>query len=214
MGVVIQDNMSDLIKKVTKPYIYESIAALLIDAMLALFVYLFVAIVMHEFIKALIFVIPILLMAIVLDVPLLIKCILDRKFEIVLEVICTIEDIDYDASYSNKITRGEPSLLTTWYYPKKWHMVRYKLELKTKDGKIVKPRSVRSLGHGQGAVLTDIIGIQRSAGNQMLFSVKYCKYSKALLNMRMISYPADIKRRTKDYIDSSLRDLLRWTIKN
>lgn len=206
--------MSDLINKVTKPYIHESIAALFIDAMLALFVYLFVAIIMHEFVKALIFIVPVLLMAIVLDVPLLIKCILDRKFKTVLEVICTLEDIDYDASYSNKITRGEPSLLTTWYYPKEWHMVRYKLELKTKDGKIVKPRSIRSLGHGQGGILTDIRGIQRSAGSQMQFCVKYCKYSKALLNMKMVSYPADMKKRTKDYIDSSLRDLLRWTIKS
>ena len=212
-----QDNMDKSIYKVTKPYIRESLAALAIDAFAGLFVYLFLAVLTKEYAGALLFDIPILLMALFMDIPLLIRCLRDRKNGTVIEELCSFVEIDCDPSFSNKwrLRRESPSsLLTTWYYPKEWHMERHRLVFKTKDGKSFKARCICSYGHGQGDFLTDLSGICRQFGDQMLFRVRYCKNSKALLSMSMIGYPPDMKKRTKDYIDSNLRDILRWTVKN
>lgn len=207
--------MSDLIKKVTKPYIHEAVAAIFIDAILGLVLYLLIVLCYHEYVFALWAFAPFVLMALVLDAPLLIMSLRDRKAEAVLEEICTVDDILEETCFSNKLRleHGEPSLLTTWYYPKEWNMHRYKLILKTKDGKKFKARSVHSWHHGQLNFWCDLCGIQENAGDQMFFKVQYCKYSKALLSIRMVSWPPDMKSRTKDYIDSNLRDILKWTIK-
>lgn len=208
--------MDKSIYKVTKPYIHESLAALAIDAFIGLFVYIFFAILMKEYVRALLFDIPLLILALSLDTPMLIKCLRDRKNEVVIEEVCTFVEIDCDNSFSNKwrLKRESPSsLLTTWYYPEEWHMERYGLIFKTKDGRRVKVRSVYSYRHGQGNFMTDLSGICRQFGDSVVFRVRYCKYSKALLSTRMISYPSDMKKRTKDYIDSNLRDILRWTLK-
>ena len=206
---------SKLIRKVTKPYIHECLAALFLDAAVGLILYLIVGAVIHDFVLALYSFVPILLIAVVLDLPLLIKCILDRKHEVVLNSIGTFLDIDADISFSNKWTlRGRPeSLLTTWYYPKEWCMARYKLKMRISDGRVIKPRSIKSLGHDQTGFLVDVLGIQRKYGDQIKFRVKYCKYSKALLSIEMISYPLNMKKKTKEYIDFGLGNILKWTLK-
>lgn len=206
---------SKLIRKVTKPYVHECLAALFLDAVAGFIIYLIIGAVIHDFILALYSFIPILLIAVVLDFPLLIKCLLDRKYEVVLDSIGTILDIDADVSFSNKWTlRGRPeSLLTTWYYPKEWCMERYKLKMEISDSRVVKPRSIKSWGHGQTEFLINVLGIQRKCGNQIKFKVKYCKYSKALLGIEMISYPLDMKKQTKKYIDFGLSNILKWTLK-
>ena len=40
-----------------------------------------------------------------------------------------------------------------------------------------------------------------------------CKYSKALLSIEMISYPLDMKKKTKEYIGFGLGNILKWTLK-
>lgn len=210
MGV----NMEKYILKVTKPYIHESIIALITDAFLGLFVYLVAVVCFHEYVQALWVFAPFGVMAIVFDIPLMVKCLLDRKKQIVIEKTGTYVDTYHDFSLSNKFSRQSDSVLTTWYYPKEWNMQRVKPAFETAEGKMFKPRCVLSYAHDQDSVFMNIRGIQQNADNPILLRVQYCKYSKALLSIRMVSYPPDMKRRTKDYIDSNLRDILKWTIKN
>lgn len=204
-----------LIQKVTKPYIHESIAALALDALVGLIVYVLSAVLTHQPVWPLFLAVPTFVITALLDLLLLLKCLLDRKHEVVLDAVGTISYRDCDIVFSNKWRlKGQPeSLLTVWYYPKDWDMRRFKFIMETLDGKRIKPRSVESCGHGQSDFLTNICGMQRKYGDQLKFRVKYCKYSKALLSIEVISYPSDMKRRTKDYIDSGLRDILRWMIK-
>lgn len=208
--------MDQAIYKVTKPYIRESLAALAIDVFVGFFVYLFFAVLTKEYAGSLLFDIPILLMALFMDIPLLVRCLRDRKNGTAIEEPCSFVEIDCDTSFSNKwrLRRDSPpSLLTTWYYPKEWHMERHRLVFKTKDGKSFRVRCICSYGHGQGEFLTDLSGICRQFGDSVTFRVRYCKYSKTLLEIKMTSFPTDMKKRTKEYIDSNLRDILRWTTK-
>lgn len=205
--------MERLIYKVTKPYIHEALAALAIDELLGWGAYLISILLTHDYLLPLVFPAVITLVGLVLDAPLLIKCLIDRKTQIVVEKTGTYFDLYPDISFSNKITRGDESILTTWYYPKEWNMERYKPVFKTKEGKKIKPRSIISTAKGQTTVFSNIRGIQEKTDEELLFRVKYLKHSKALLSIKMISYPSNMKKRTKEYIDSNLSDLLKWVIK-
>ena len=205
--------MNDLIRKVTKPYIREALAALALDELLGWGFYLIGIILMPHHIFPLVFPAFFTLLGLILDAPLMIKCLIDRKTQIVVEKTGTYVEDYPDISFSNKITRDPESILTTWYYPKEWNMERYKPVFITKEGKKIKPRSIFSTVKGQYLVFLNIRGIQEKSDEDLLFEVKYLKYSKALLSIRMVSWPPDMKRRTKDYIDSNLRDILKWTVK-
>ena len=120
---------------------------------------------------------------------------------------------DFTMSNIFSLKGGPDSLLTTWYYPKEWNMLRVKPMFRTPDGKVFKARCILSYAHDQDLVFTHIRGIQRKYDEPILLKVKYLKYSKAILSIQMVSYPHDMKRRTKDYIDKNLSNILRWTIK-
>lgn len=208
--------MEKLIYKVTKPYIYEGLAALGIDIIMAVIAYaILIVSCRSEYLFTLIGIAPIAFMAVFFDAPLLLKCLLDRKKQIVVEKTGVYFDMDNDFTISNKIRlRGGPeSLLTTWYYPKKWNMKRVKPMFRTLEGKVFKPRCILSDEHYQYDVFMDIRGMRESFKEPILLKVKYLKYSKAILSIQMVSWPHDMKRRTKDYIDKNLSDLHRWSIK-
>lgn len=209
--------MEKLIYKVTKPYIHEGRTALGIDAMMALIAYVIMIIACRgEYVLCLAGIAPIVFMAVFFDAPLMLKCLLDRKKQIVVEKTGVCFDLDNDFTISNKIRlRGGPeSLLTTWYYPKEWNMERVKPMFRTPEGKVFKPRCVLSYAHGQQYVFMDIRGMQKDFEEPILLKVKYLKYSKAIISIQMVSYPPDMKRRTKDYIDKNLSDLHRWSTKS
>ena len=205
--------MEKLIYKVTKPYIHEGIAAIIIDVLIGLTGYLIFAIFSHEFVIQLYIVIPLVFIFLIFDMPLLIKCLIDRKKQIVIEKTGKYIEMYPDLCITDKFTKLDGSLLTTWYYPKDWNMLRLKPAFRTTEGRNFKPRCVLSYAHDQDSVFMNIIGIQEKTDEPLLFNVKYCKYSKALLSIRMINYPSNMKRSTKDYIDSNLNDLLKWVIK-
>lgn len=206
-------NNEKLIYKVTKPYIHEGVIALVTDAILGNIVYSVTIICYREYIFALWVFAPMVFMAVVFDAPLMIKCLIDRKKQIVVETTGIYEDTYHDFSLSNKISRENDSVLTTWYYPKEWNMQRVKPAFRTTEGKLIKPRCVMSYAHEQDTVFMNIRGIQRKSDEPIMLKVRYLKYSKAILSVQMISYPNDMKRRTKEYIDSNLADILRWMIK-
>lgn len=210
------DDMEKLIYKVTKPYVYEMLVASVIDLMLSMLVFVIVIAYFPEnYFGAMLFSIPVLLIVAIFDAPLLTKCLLDRKRQVVIEKIGVNFDLDNDFTMSNifSLKGGPDSLLTTWYYPKEWNMLRVKPMFRTPDGKVFKARCILSYAHDQDLVFTHIRGIQRKYDEPILLKVKYLKYSKAILSTQMVSYPHDMKRRTKDYIDKNLSDILRWTIK-
>lgn len=209
-------NNEKLIYKVTKPYIHEGRTALGIDAIMAVIAYaIMIVCCPGKYVLSLAGLAPIVFMAVFFDTPLILKCLLDRKKQIVVEKTGVCFDLDYDFTISNKIRlRGGPeSLLTTWYYPKEWNMKRVKPMFRTTEGKVFKPRCVLSYAHGQQYVFMDIRGMQKDFQEPILLKVKYLKYSKTILSVQMISYPNNMKRRTKEYIDSNLADILRWMIK-
>lgn len=209
--------MEKLIYKVTKPYIHEGLIAFAIDILLAMLAFvLVIAYFPGEYLGAAIFPAAILLLAALCYAPQLIKCLLDRKKQIVVEKTGVYFDTDFDFPRTNWFTNkiGNESLLTTWYYPKEWNMQKEKLMFRTPEGKVFKPRCVLSYAHGQQYVFMDIRGMQKDFEEPILLRVKYLKYSKAIISIQMVSYPPDMKRRTKDYIDKNLSDILRWSTKS
>lgn len=207
--------MEKLIYKVTKPYIHEGLIAFAIDILLAMLAFvLVIAYFPGEYLEAMIFPAVILLLAALCYAPQSIKCLLDRKKQIVVEKTGVYLNTYSDFSLASLFRlKGDASLLTTWYYPKEWNMQKEKLMFRTPEGKVFKPRCVLSCAHGQQYVFMDIRGMQKDFDEPILLKVKYLKYSKAIISIQMVSYPPDMKRRTKDYIDKNLSDLHRWTIK-
>lgn len=205
--------MEKLIYKVTKQYIHEGLAALAIDELLGWGFYLLGIIMMHDYILPLVFPAFFTFVGLVLDSPLLIKCLIDRKQQNVIEVVGSFLDLYDEYPLTTKITQGGDGILATWYYPKEWHMFRCKLFFRANNGKKIKVRCVLSFAHNQDSVFSNIRGIQEKTDEELLFQVKYLKHSKTLLSIKMISYPSNMKKRTKEYIDSNLSDLLKWVIK-
>lgn len=215
--MIKNSDMEKLIYKVTKPYVYEMLIASAIDLICAIIAYVIVlAYYPKEYLFSLVFASPFLLIPAVKYAPLLIKCLLDRKKQTVVEKTGVYFDTDFDFPRTNWFTNkiGNESLLTTWYYPKEWNMQKEKLMFRTPEGKVFKPRCVLSYAHGQQYVFMDIRGMQKDFDEPILLKVKYLKYSKAIISIQMVSYPPNMKRRTKDYIDKNLSDLHRWSTKS
>lgn len=213
--MIKNSDMEKLIYKVTKPYIHEGLIAFAIDILLAVLAFaLVIAYFPDEFLGAMIFPAAILLLAALCYAPQLIKCLLDRKKQIVVEKTGVYLNTYSDFSLASLFRlKGDASLLTAWYYPKEWNMQKEKLMFRTPEGKVFKPRCVLSYAHGQQYVFMDIRGMQKDFDEPILLKVKYLKYSKAIISIQMVSYPPNMKRRTKDYIDKNLSDLHRWSIK-
>lgn len=206
--------MGKLIYKVTKPYIHEGLIALGMDAFLAVIPYVItIALYPGEYVMALWVITPAAVMAVFFDAPLMVKCLIDRNKKIVIENVGVYFNTYNDFAISDKFGKGGGSALTTWYYPKEWNMLRVRQAFRTPEGKVFKPRCVLSYAHDQDLIFLHIDGIQEKSEEPILLKVKYLKYSKAILSIQMVSYPHDMKRRTKDYIDKNLSDILRWTIK-
>lgn len=208
--------MEKLIYKVTKPYIHEMLMAIGVDFALAVLAFaLFIAYFPEEVLGSMIFPAAILLVAAVKYAPLLIKCLLDRKKQIVIDKTGEHFESDFDFPRTNWFTDkiGRESLLTTMYYPEAWEMRKHKLFFRTPEGKVFKARCILSEEHYQHDVFTDISYAQEDSKEPILLRVKYLKYSKAILSIRMVGWPPDMNRRTKDSIDNDLGDFLRWTIK-
>lgn len=208
--------MEKLIYKVTKPYIHEGLIAFTIDILLAMLAFvLVIAYFPGEYLGAAIFPAAILLLAALCYAPQLIKCLLDRKKQIVVEKTGVYLNTYSDFSLASLFRlKGDASLLTAWYYPKEWNMLKVKPAFRTQDGEVFKPRCILSYAHDQDLVFIHISGIQEKAEEPILLKVKYLKYSKAIISIQMVSYPHDMKRRTKDYIDKNLSDILRWSTKS
>lgn len=91
------DDMEKLIYKVTKPYVYEMLVASVIDLMLSMLVFVIVIAYFPEnYFGAMLFSIPVLLIVAIFDAPLLTKCLLDRKRQVVVEKIGVNFDLDND----------------------------------------------------------------------------------------------------------------------
>lgn len=208
--------MEKLIYKVTKPYIHEGLIAFAIDILLAMLAFvLVIAYFPGEYLEAMIFPAVILLLAALCYAPQSIKCLLDRKKQIVVEKTGVYLNTYSDFSLASLFRlKGDASLLTAWYYPKEWNMQKVKPAFRTQDGEVFKPRCILSYAHDQDLVFVHISGIQEKAEEPILLKVKYLKYSKAIISIQMVSYPPDMKRRTKDYIDKNLSDILRWSTKS
>lgn len=215
MWLGVDADMEKLIYKVTKPYIHEGLIATGIDAIMAVIAYVVVLVCYPgEYLGAIIFPAAILLLAAICYAPQLIKCLLDRKKQVVVEKTGVYLNTYNDLSLSSLFRlKGDDSLLTAWYYPKEWNMLKVKPAFRTQDGKVFKPRCILSYAHDQELIFLHIDGIQEKSEEPILLKVKYLKYSKAILSIQMVSWPHDMKRRTKDYIDKNLSDILRWTIK-
>ncbi len=212
--------MDKKIKQLTASYIYEGFIGCLYDAVIVTVIF---AVWLISGVKTskdvIIALVCCVVMAIVLmvmfDWPIMIRCLLDRKNQTILTATGTFEDMlpDKNWSYKNKPPKGFSNDLSIWYYPKSWVMERYKFLLKTTDGKYVKARSVFSIAHGQND-LVDVIGIGKHYDSPLLLQLRYLKYSKVLIDVKIVSYPPDIKVRTLEYAQRQLADITKWTAKS
>lgn len=212
--------MDKQIKRLTASYIYEGLIGCLEDTIIATIIF---AVCVISGIKAsedlVVSLECCVAMAVVLmamfDWPIMIKCLLDRKNQTILTAIGTFEDMlpDKNWSYKNKPPKGFSNCLSVWYYPKSWVMERYKFALKTTNGTYVKARSILSEAHGQND-LASIIGIGKHYDSPLLLQLRFLKYSKVLIDVKIVSYPPDIKKQTLEYVQSLLSDITRWTQKS
>jgi hypothetical protein len=208
--------MDRKIKQLTASYIYEGLIGCLWDAVIIVVMFVAALISGINIVVALVccVVMAIAFMA-MFDWPIMIKCLLDRKNQTILTATGTFEDMlpDKNWSYKNRPPEGFSDSLSIWYYPKSWVMERYKFLLKTTDGRSVKARSVFSAAHGQND-LVDVIGIGKHYDSPLLLQLRYLKYSKVLIDVRIVSYPPDMKMRTLEYVQRQLADITRWTAKS
>ena len=208
--------MDKRVKRLTSPYIYDGIVGCFVDVICGLVLLLLCAIdgidSRADLRLALLMsgILAIVLMA-TMDAPMMIKCMLDRKEQCVLTATGILEDIlpDRNWSYKFKITSGSDE----YYYPKSWQMSRYRLALRTKDGRLEKPRSIYSIAHGQYQS-SNIVNLQRKLDQPIVLKVRYLKDSKTIVDVTMESYPTDMKKRTAEYIKEMLADITRWTVKS
>lgn len=212
--------MDKKIKQLTASYIYEGLIGCLYDAVIVTVIFVVGLISgMRTSKDVLVVLVCCVVMAIVLmamfDWPIMIKCLLDRKNQTILTATGTFEDMlpDKNWSYKNKPPQGFSTGLSIWYYPKSWFMTRYKFLLKTTGGKYVKARSIYSVAHGQND-LVDIIGIGRHYDSPLLLQLRYLKYSKVLIDVRIVRYPPDMKTKTLEYVQRQFADITKWTAKS
>lgn len=85
--------------------------------------------------------------------------------------------------------------------------------LQTQDGEVLKLRSIYSWSHDQALFLKNVLSIQEKATSPFLLWVRYCRYSKALVDIQVVGYPSELKRRTLEYVMNGFRNITRWTAK-
>lgn len=212
--------MDKHIKQLTASYIYEGLIGCLEDATIGIII--FAACVVsgtksfEDIVLALVCgaAMAVVLM-VVFDCPIMIRCLIDRKKQTILTVTGTFEDMlpDKNWSYKKKPPKGFSDGLSIWYYPKSWAMERYKFALKTTDGSYVKARSILSEANGQNN-LVSLIGISKHYDTPLLLQLRFLKYSKVLIDVKIVSYPSDMKKQTLEYVQRQLSDITRWTLKS
>lgn len=211
--------MEKQIRKVTAPYIYECAMGCLVDFVIGLVMLLAFAIAGFDSEKDLqagVVIsgsVVVVLMA-TMDIPLLLKCLKDRNEQQIITGIGALEDIlsDKNWSYKFKPNSQTSSDSCVYYYPKSWMMCRYRLAIRTADGKLIKPRGIFSVAHGQNEI-SNIIVVQREFDQPLTVKVRYLKHSKAIIDASIETYPYDMKKRTLEYIEGLLSEITRWTIK-
>lgn len=150
----------------------------------------------------------------VFDAPLLIKSLRDKKNQTICEATGVFICVKEDKSQSNQSTRyGTRSIYATSFYPKEWNMERYRFLLRTHEGEVLKLRSIYSWSHDQALFLQNVLHIQEKATRPFLLRARYCRYSKALLDIQVVDYPPELKRRTLEYVMNGFRNITRWTVK-
>lgn len=92
-------------------------------------------------------------------------------------------------------------------------MERYRFLLRTQEGEVLKLRSIYSWSHDQALFLQNVLHIQEKATRPFLLRARYCRYSKALLDIQVVDYPPELKRRTLEYVMNGFRNITRWTVK-
>lgn len=204
--------------RVIRPYIYEGSVACVLDYVVLqiLNLLMFILYGYDEFTWICFFVCLGLstVIAVIFDVPLLVKSLRDKKHQTICVETGVFFRIMEDRSQSNQFTRyGTRSIYSTSYYPKEWDMERYCFLLRTQDGKSLKLRSIYSCSHSQALFLREVLGIQTTASQPFLLKVRYCRYTKALIDIQVIGYPPELKRRTLEYVKNGFRNITRWTAK-
>ena len=207
-------------KMLTAPYIYEGVVGCFVDCIVGMIVLLLCAIYgidsQNDLETALLISIGIVIILIItMDAPMMIKCLKDRKDQCIITATGVLEDILSNKNWSYKI---KPNFRTSadscvYYYPKSWMMCRYRLALRTSEGKLIKPRSIHSIAHGQQEI-SNIVGIQENLNQPVILKVRYLKYSNVIIDVNVENYPHDMKKRTVEYIESMLADITRWTVKS
>lgn len=215
--------MEKRIKKITAPYIVEGLFGLLEDSVLGLLMLLMGMIGGIDSTEDLLrTVLPAVGLAIVLaimfDFPMMIKCLIDRKKQECITISGELENVGTDWNYSYKIRLSNTDLyragICVRYYPKSWQMERYKLIIKTKDGRIVKPRGIASIAHRQYYNQALMYSDQKDLGANFVLNVRYLKYSKAIVDASLESCPENADRDTVEHARKTLAEITRWTVKS
>lgn len=212
--------MDRKVKMLTAPYIYEGVVGCFVDfifGMIMLLACIIDGIDSQNDLEAalLISISFVIILITTMDAPMMIKCLKDRKDQCIITATGVLEDIlpDKNWSYKFKPSSGISDTSCVYYYPKSWMMWRYRLALRTSEGKLIKPRSIHSIAHGQQEI-SNIVGIQANLNQPIILKVRYLKYSKAIIDVNLENYPRDMKKRTVEYIENILADITRWTVKS
>ena len=200
----------------TKPYIIEGIVAGLLDFGVFALLYILFSAIDKDFTAYIILLIAGMAIALLWDMKTVYPCFLDRIQKETIEDVVTFENTGLDISASDKFTRHQTkmfhSLLETWYYPKEWSMDRAKLIFQNQDQKRLKLRLIWSENHGQPAFWDDLRIVQTKNNSHVSFRVSYCKYSKILLDIKVLSIPADYKQNQQRWIIHNVSNTFRWML--
>ncbi len=204
------------IRRCTKPYLVEGIAAGLLDFGLFLLLFVLIGALDKDFHSYLILPGVGLAIALLWDMKTVYPCVLDRILQREETSVLTLEDIGTDISYTDKFSRPDmaffPSLLTTWYYPKEWRMYRVKLIFQNEAQQKRKLRLVWSEKHGQFAFWDDLRILQNKLDERVTFQVSWCRYSKVLLSIRVHSIPDAYTKKQQEWICGQVSDTFRWML--
>lgn len=214
--------MEEKIKKLTAPYIGEGLFGLLENAVIVLALFLLGLIgdisSTDTLIKLLAFsALFFLVLSLLFDLPMMIKSLLDRKKQEIITVVGEFENIGRDWNNSYKVRLSNTDLHTAGicvrYYPKSWRMERCRFLIKTDDGKILKLRIIASNAHGQyydqSLMYSDMVDL----GGNFVLKVRYLKYTKAIVDACLESYPESIDNKTLEHTRKTLAEITRWTVK-
>lgn len=214
-----QDKEKNPVYQVVRPYIYEGTVACVLDYVLLQFPSLLMLVFYGNDPKFMQMCVLVCLglstvIAAFFDAPLLIKSLYNKKHQTICVATGVFVRVKEDKSQFNQFTRyGTRSIYATSYYPKEWNMERYRFLLQTQDGEVLKLRSIYSWSHDQALFLKNVLSIQEKATSPFLLWVRYCRYSKALVDIQVVGYPSELKRRTLECVMNGFRNITRWTAK-